>query len=256
MSSGFYETDQAVSEYLLFHYGSPEEILPYPFGPSDALDFPVRCVRDCLDLKRIPPQARALDLGCAVGRASFELARFCTEVIGIDCSHRFIEAAKVLQRHGSLAFQYVDEGSLMKSAAALVPLEIERDRVSFEQGDAQNLRPDIGRFDVLLAANLIDRLGDPRQCLIRFSGLVRAGGQLILTSPYTWLKEFTPADNWLGGFDRDGQSVRTFDMLKQSLEPAFQFVSRNDLPFLIREHARKYQWGVGEASVWIRSNDL
>ena len=35
--------------------------------------------------------------------------------------------------------------------------------------------------------------------------LVRSGGQLILTSPYTWLKEFTSVPNWLGGYERDGK---------------------------------------------------
>ena len=71
----FYETDRAVSEYLLFHYGRSEEVLPYDFGPVSALHYPVRCVSECLDAASLPASARALDLGCAVGRASFELAR-------------------------------------------------------------------------------------------------------------------------------------------------------------------------------------
>ena len=37
MAEGFYETSKALSEYLLFHYGKPEEVLPRCFGPSDAL---------------------------------------------------------------------------------------------------------------------------------------------------------------------------------------------------------------------------
>ena len=77
----FYETDRAVAEYLLFHYGSPEQVLPFDFGPVSALNFPTRCVTDCLDRVRLPSSPRALDLGCAVGRASFELARFCSQVI-------------------------------------------------------------------------------------------------------------------------------------------------------------------------------
>jgi len=34
---------------------------------------------------------RALDLGCAVGRSSFELAREYQEVVGIDISQTFID---------------------------------------------------------------------------------------------------------------------------------------------------------------------
>ena len=40
MTKGFYETNKALSEYLLFHYGKPDEVLPWEFGPTDALDYP------------------------------------------------------------------------------------------------------------------------------------------------------------------------------------------------------------------------
>src|SRR5712692_7557295 len=88
----YYETDRALSDYLLFHYGTPEQLAPYDFSPSGALHFPVRCVAECLDLTRLPSEARALDLGCAAGRSTFELARHCTQVVGIDYSACFIAA--------------------------------------------------------------------------------------------------------------------------------------------------------------------
>ena len=91
----FYETERALSEYLLFHYGSPNEVLPWSFGPASALNYPARCVSECLSTARLSSSARALDLGCAVGRSTFELARHCAEVIGIDYSHTFIEAAEI-----------------------------------------------------------------------------------------------------------------------------------------------------------------
>lgn len=37
----------------------------------------------------------ALDVGCAVGGSTFELARAFTQCLGIDYSHGFIEAAQV-----------------------------------------------------------------------------------------------------------------------------------------------------------------
>ncbi len=40
--------------------------------------------------------------------------------------------------------------------------------------------------------------------------------------------------------------------LREKLEPAFEVCAVFDLPFLIREHRRKYQWSVAEASVWQR----
>ena len=40
---------------------------------------------------------RALDIGCAVGASSFGLADRYEEVIGIDFSHAFVNAAKRMQ---------------------------------------------------------------------------------------------------------------------------------------------------------------
>jgi len=247
-----YETDKLLAEYLLFHYGAPEEVLPYDFGPREALGYPQRCVLECLDVESLPDRARALDLGCAVGRSTFELARVCAEVVGIDYSTRFIEAAKALQADGALAYRRVDEGRLATECRAVAPAGIDRTRVRFETGDAMNLRGDLGSFDAVLMANLIDRLWTPRLCLARLPGLVKTGGQLILTSPYTWLEEFTPQANWLGGFERDGELVSTLDGLRAALDPHFELISARDLPFLIREHARKYQWSIAQATVWVR----
>ncbi|MEW6302212.1 MAG: putative 4-mercaptohistidine N1-methyltransferase [Verrucomicrobiota bacterium] len=254
MAGNFYETDRAVSEYLLFHYATASEVLPYAFGPKEALNYPVRCVTECLEPAALPADARGLDLGCAVGRATFELARHCREVIGIDYSHRFIDTANRLKDAGAVDYTYAVEGELRAAATARLPEGVDASRVRFEQGDARNLRADLGVFDVVLAANLIDRLREPRLFLARLPELVKAGGQLILTSPYTWLEEYTPRDNWLGGFEQGGKPVRTFDTLNELLAPHFELKARKDLPFLIREHARKFQWSVAEATVWRRKS--
>jgi putative 4-mercaptohistidine N1-methyltranferase len=247
-----YETDRLLAEYLLFHYGEPAEVLPYGFGPHDALDYAVRCVSECLDVARLPAQARSLDLGCAVGRSSFEFARHCEEVIGIDFSQRFIRAAQILRDVGELPYERSDEGELSTPLVARRPAEIDGPRVAFETGDAQALRADLGTFDAVLMANLIDRLAMPQRCLERLPALVKPGGQLIITSPYTWLEEFTPRAHWLGGRECEGQQRTTREGLQQALSGSFEFVGAKDLPFLIREHARKFQWSVAEATLWCR----
>jgi putative 4-mercaptohistidine N1-methyltranferase len=252
LSSSFYESDRAIAEYLLFHYGVAEQVMPYHFGPGAACDFPVRCLNECLDKTRLGTQARALDLGCAVGRSTFELARCCFEVIGIDYSRPFVETASALRQAGAIDFNMVAEGVLMNRLTAKVPGDIDRSRVLFEQGDAMNLPDALGGFDVVLMSNLIDRLRDPRRCLERLPSLVKTDGQLIITSPYTWLEDYTPRENWLGGFERNGKAIRTLDSLQEILGSNFRLSFCKDLPFLIREHARKFQWSVAEATVWLR----
>jgi len=133
-----------------------------------------------------------------------------------------------------------------------VPAGIDRSRVTFEQGDAQALRTDLGQFDVVLMANLVDRLRDPSRCLSALPSLLRTGGQLILTTPRTWLEDYTPRSNWLGGFAQDGRPVTTLATLQAVLEPHFTLARTLDMPFVIREHARKFQWSVAQVTVWVR----
>jgi putative 4-mercaptohistidine N1-methyltranferase len=243
-----YETDKLVSEYLLFHYGSEGEMIGKIPAPREALQFPRRTVGDLIG--PMGREARALDVGCAVGRASFELARYAQEVIGIDFSHRFIAAALDLKAVGAVESSYPVEGRITALFRAEVPGGINRNRVQFETGDAMALREDLGEFDVVLAANLICRLPDPQRFLDRLPQLVKPGGQLLLTTPFTWLEEFTPPENWLGG--RDANDVRSFDALKALLEPNFELQLSKDMPFLIREHARKFQYGVALGTRWRR----
>ena len=246
-----YESDLLVDQYLLFHYGTAEDQLPYSFGPRDALFYPIRCVSDFLP--EIGTVKRALDLGCAVGRSTFELSRWAPEVLGIDLSHRFIAAAKSVQETGRIEIRRREEGELLTHLTRELPADLRRERCRFEIGDAMELPTDLGQFDLVLAANLIDRVQSPGKLLNSFSMLVRSGGHLILSSPYTWLEEFTPKSAWLGGrYDQAAEGGLTFDRIKEKLLGAFDHRSTKDLPFLIREHARKFQWSVAQATLWQR----
>jgi putative 4-mercaptohistidine N1-methyltranferase len=247
-----YESERLLCEYLLFHYGEPGEILPYEGGPVSALGYAQRCVRECLDVSLLGANSRGLDLGCAVGRSSFELARDCSEVVGIDYSQLFIEAAERVRTVGKVPYWRADEGDLRTSLVACRPKDVDLQRVSFEQGDAMALRQGLGVFDVVLMANLIDRLREPLKCLERLPSLVVKGGQLIVTSPYTWLPDYTERSLWLGGFSKSGVPQTTLEGLRHALDADFELVATRDLPFLIREHARKYQWSVAQASIWRR----
>jgi putative 4-mercaptohistidine N1-methyltranferase len=233
-----YETRRLLDEYLLFHYGSASEVMPWAFGPSEALGFAQRSVHDLID--GASAKGCALDLGCAVGRSSFELTTLGYEVIGIDYSQSFIQAALQLATGTAIEYQRADEGSLSTTLIAQMPAA----KIHFEQGDAMHLRADLGAFDLVHAANLLCRLTHPQQLIERLPSLVKPGGLLLLTTPCTWLAEFTPPENWPQG--------RTLDWLKQSLAPHFTLELERDLPFLIREHARKYQWSVALGTRWRR----
>lgn len=241
--SNVYESAKLLDEYLLFHYGSEAETLPAdaPAGQAEALHFAVRTIVENVPAR---PRARALDLGCAVGRSTFELSAFCDEVIGIDYSHAFIAAARRLREFGEVAYQRQDEGRRHTQLVARRPAGARPTRIDFEQGDAHGLQADLGSFDLVHAANLICRLREPARLLGRLGSLVRPGGTLVLTTPCTWLGEFTPPQNWPPG--------STLEWLREHLDSAFELEAVRDQPFLIRETARKFQWSVAQASVWAR----
>lgn len=240
--TNIYETRRLLDEYLLFHYGGADEVLPWAFGPREALGFAVRTVRKLIDPSR--EVKCALDLGCAVGRSSFELAAGGAEVTGIDFSAAFVAAATELKIHGRLEYERRDEGAAVTTLMARVPDQMPRECVTFERGDAMALREDLGAFDAVHAANLLCRLPEPERLLARLPALVRPGGQLLLATPCTWLEEFTPRENWPPGPTRD--------WLIAKLSEHFTLDLQLDMPFLIREHARKFQWSVALGTRWVR----
>ena len=103
-----------------------------------------------------------MDVGCAVGRASFELARGYQEVLGMDLSRAFIDAADALRRDGELRYFRKDEGKLGATLNAMVDPAIDRNRVSFQQADACSLPAELMDFDAVLLANLLCRLPSPK----------------------------------------------------------------------------------------------
>ena len=70
---------------------------------------------------------RALDIGCAVGRSSFELAREFQEVIGIDYSQSFVDACDHMKNLGEKVYFIQEEGDLVTPLIAKVSSDIVSD---------------------------------------------------------------------------------------------------------------------------------
>jgi len=66
----------------------------------------------------------------------------------------------------------------------------DRTRVQFIVGDACDL-PQLGLFGCVFAGNLICRLPEPLKFFERLPDLIVHGGILVITSPYTWLEQYT-----------------------------------------------------------------
>jgi 5-histidylcysteine sulfoxide synthase/putative 4-mercaptohistidine N1-methyltranferase len=241
-----YESDSLAAQYCDAHYG------PEHFGVAN---FARTCAKISLEAMGDRHKGHALDLGCAVGRAAFELARGGFEqVTGLDFSTRFFRLATRMRDEGYLRYAFPEEGEIVsfhEIGLQELGLDSVRDRVHFYQSDACNIPEKFGGFDLVLAANLIDRLYSPRMFLTTIHRHMNLGGLLVITSPYSWSEEFTKKEEWLGGYREAGEPVWSLDGLKVELAPRFRLVGEpRDVAFVIRETRRKFQHTVAELTVW------
>jgi 5-histidylcysteine sulfoxide synthase/putative 4-mercaptohistidine N1-methyltranferase len=246
-AASHYETDELMGQYAEFHFGDSYYGVP---------NFPATLAALAVEAMGGHPKHRALDLGCATGRACFELARHFDEVTGIDFSARFIGLGVQMAEQGRIRYTLPEEGELVgyrERTLAELGLAETAGRVSFWQGDACNLKPNFTGYDLILAANLIDRLHSPSQFLASVHERLNPGGLLLIASPYTWLAEHTRREHWLGGFKKDGENFTTLDGLHALLDRHFEAVGMpRDVPFVIRETKRKFQHTLSEVTLWRR----
>jgi len=239
-----YTTDSIISQYCHFSWGE---------NGLGVKNYPAVCAEMALNYMQKKPKRKAFDIGCAIGRSTFELARGFDEVIGVDFSARFIQEAQKMKEECILRYVMPTEGELESfHEVKLSDLGLDKEalKVAFWQADACNLKPIFRDFDLIFAGNLIDRLYDPKKFLESMVSRLNEKGLLILTSPYTWQEESTAKEKWIGGYKRDGESVTTLQGLKEILEDDFRLLDIQDVPFVIQETARKHQHTIAQMTVW------
>lgn len=226
-----YETEPLLRQYLDFHFrGGNSDYLPHHPLPRGVLDYPRRCAHKVIDHSL--RTGRALDLGCAVGGSSFVLAESFDEVLGIDFSRTFIDAASELATHGVFR---MSEDTYVPSS------EPRKGHLTFRQGDACALPENIGTFDAILMANLLCRLPDPAACLEGLKHITTPGSILVFMTPCSWDEAYTPPEKWLWP---------TEQALHRHLDPWCTCLETSDMPFVLRDHQRRAQFTVALCTVW------
>lgn len=170
--------------------------------------------------------------------------------------------------HSSISVQKNDQNH-----ASATNKESIESRVHFFVGDACKLPSyQLGTFDAILLSNLLCRLPDPMSCLDALPFLINDGGIVLFITPYSWLEEYTNKKDWLGGHYCEGNSgkpatissahreskvagekvpVYTKERLREVMEEkGFELIHEEAMPLIIREHARKYQYIISDATGW------
>ena len=112
---------------------------------------------------------------------------------------------------------------------------------------------------MIIGTNLMCRLPSPRDFLRSISQFLNPGGMLVLVSPYSWLEEYTKKEEWIGAQVVEGakplDSYQELSSFMQSVSPNLKIIHRENVPFTIREHERKFQYGVSDCVIFMKSSD-
>lgn len=249
--SPYYSDSLTVQTYTHFHYSDEHQFGVANFAKAVA-DIAIETAKGTSSASE-----RALDLGCSVGRSSFELASHFNSVFAVDFSDRKIEVGREMQQTARLDWMVPRIGAELFDRHSVTAEQLgydsrQLDAVTFSQGDAHNLNASLTAFDLVLASNLIDRLSKPKTFLRQIHQLINGDGLLVLVSPYDWDSDFTRRDDWIGGKSEANGDVEPFDELTLILGPKFEFISQTDVPYVIRKNKRTYEHSISHCTVWLK----
>ena len=148
---------------------------------------------------------RVLDLGCAAGRSSFDLAAAAPDalVLGLDMNLALLRLAQGAARRREISYPRRRIGVVHdRRRFAVDPPGAER--VDFWACDATALPFAPGIADVVLALNLLDCVAEPARLLAAMAAALADGGRLLLATPYDWNTRATPMETWIGGHSQRG----------------------------------------------------
>ena len=237
------QTRQHLSIYCWGHYGDldPAE------QPDDKPGSIVHCLTQGFSLP-IDPAAPALDLGCSVGRTTFELAqRIDGLALGIDLNFAMLKTAQNVLQSERLSYPRRRLGLVSDRREFSVRMPA-RELTDFWACDTLALPFAAGQFGTVLAMNLLDCVVSPRDLLAAIRSMLREGGSALIATPYDWSPNATPVEAWIGGHSQRGPNEGAAEpLLRALLTPAAHPQSVTglaiageieNLPWLTRLHER------------------
>ncbi|MFZ4576136.1 MAG: methyltransferase domain-containing protein [Phycisphaerales bacterium] len=232
---------QHLSSAMWDHYGDWDE----PAAPAGAVPGAVaRLVGRAAELGGVCTSGPVLDIGCGVGRSSFELSsRGSGLVLGIDMHGAMTRAAQQVLRTGRVGYYRRSMGLLYEHREFEVELPAGASRVDFWIMDACNPCLAASSFGGVCCLNVLDCVPVPMLLLARISELLAAGGRAAIATPFDWSANVTPLETWIGGHSPRGAfGGKSDELLAALLTPGAHPVAIEGLRLIADE--RKVPWHV------------
>ena len=203
-------TRQYLSNYGADHYGDLD-----PVTPSESSV--VQVLQKGLSNLGSTPDGPILDVGCSVGRTSFELASQRNGlVLGVDLNFSMLRVAAHALRAGRVRYPRRRVGIVYDERNFEVELE-GADRVDFWLCDAAWLPFHSGTFAAISSLNVLDCLPEPHAHFQIIDRLLHPDGRALVGSPYDWSPGATAVEAWIGGHSQRGDHQGASEPLIRSL---------------------------------------
>lgn len=231
--AAFSATRQQQSTYAHDHYGDLFD------GEAKATPHAPGSVRRCQDqaLRRLGSgHGPRLDIGCAVGRTSFDLAAGCDEpVLGVDLNWPLLRVGRGILDRGLLRYPLRRLGNRYDRRETFF-FPPEADRVDFWIADAQALPFAADTFQVALALNVLDCVPDPARLVAEVSRVTRPGGDVAFATPLDWAADATPSTAWLESHEALEAMIARAGRGIPGAKPLTPTGPTLDLPWSVRLH--------------------
>ncbi|WP_419659853.1 putative methyltransferase, type 11 with DUF343 domain [Desulfosarcina variabilis str. Montpellier] len=163
-----------------------------------------------------PTHGDALDVGCAVGRLSFDLAATHDHVIGLDTSIAFIRKAREILTQKEISFDLIVEGHITEPRTYCFDESQDFTNVDFIVADALALPFRERAFATTAAINLLEKVPDPLKHLREINRVMRDHSAMFLFSdPFSWDEAVSPPERWLSGNGNAQYSARGIDTMRR-----------------------------------------
>lgn len=194
--SAFTIIRQQQSSYCIDHYKKEINVTTSRFenrSETSSTHTFIDFILDSIPFHDLP----ILDLGCAVGGATFRISAQTNRLtLGVDQNWSFIQIAKNLLSYGKSSYPH----RVIANKFELREIELKTDTskfVDFWIADALCLPFNDDCFGTVIASNLIDCVTDPRLLIENIAKVACDLSQIFLTTPYDWSIHATPPQNWI-----------------------------------------------------------